>query len=93
MHPRFLLQQVSVITSYSIHYTKLYEPAPQEVLDDPDFKKTSKTIVKQIVGIRLLLDVTEYRADVYYNARITSYNVCYTKLLRRKCWIIYGKRR
>ncbi len=44
-------------------------PAPQEVLDDPDFKKTSKTIVKQLVGIRMLLDVTEYRADVYYNAK------------------------
>jgi hypothetical protein len=43
--------------------------APQEVLDDPDFKKTSKTIVKQLVGIRLLFDVTEYRADVYYNAK------------------------
>ena len=43
--------------------------APQEVLDDPDFKKTSKTIVKQLVGIRLLLDVTEYRADVYYNSK------------------------
>lgn len=42
---------------------------PQEVLADPDFKKTSKTIVKQLVGIRLLLDVTEYRADVYYNAK------------------------
>ena len=44
-------------------------PVPQEVLDDPDFKKTSTTIVKQLVGIRLLLDVTEYRADVYYNAK------------------------
>ena len=43
--------------------------APQEVLDDPNFKKTSKTIVKQLVGIRLLLDVTEYRADVYYNSK------------------------
>lgn len=44
-------------------------PVPQEVLDDPDFKKTSKTIVKQQVGIRLVLDVTEYHADVYYNAK------------------------
>lgn len=44
-------------------------PAPQEVLDDPDFKKTSKTIVKQLVGIHMSLDVTEYRADVYYNAK------------------------
>lgn len=43
--------------------------APQEVLEDPDFKKTSKTIVKQLVGIRLLLDVTEYHADVYYNSK------------------------
>lgn len=44
-------------------------PAPQEALDDPDFKKTSKPIVKQLVGIRLLLEVTEYHADVYYNAK------------------------
>lgn len=44
-------------------------PAPQQVLDNPDFKKTSKTIVKQLVGVRLLLDVTEYHADVYYNAK------------------------
>ncbi len=44
-------------------------PVPQEVIADPDFKKTSKTIVKQLVGIRLLLDVTEYRADVYYNTK------------------------
>lgn len=42
---------------------------PQEVLDDPDFKKTSKTIVKQLVGIRLVLDVTEYHAPVYYNSK------------------------
>lgn len=42
---------------------------PQAVLDDPDFKKTSKTIVKQLVGIRMVLDVTEYHADVYYNSK------------------------
>lgn len=42
---------------------------PQEVLEDPDFKKTSKTIIKQQIGIRLVLDVTEYHADVYYNAK------------------------
>lgn len=44
-------------------------PPPQEVLDDPDFKKTSKTIIKQRIGIRLLLDVVEYHADVYYNSK------------------------
>ena len=44
-------------------------PPPQEVLEDPDFKKTSKTIVKQLVNIRMLLEVTEYHADVYYNSK------------------------
>lgn len=42
---------------------------PQEVLSDPDFKKTAKTIVKQLVNIRFTLDVTEYRADIYYNSK------------------------
>ena len=42
---------------------------PQEVFNDPDFKKTSKTIIKQLVGIRMVLDVVEYRADVYYNSK------------------------
>ena len=42
---------------------------PQQVLEDHDFKKTSKTIVKQLVGIRVMLEVKEYRADVYYNAK------------------------
>ena len=44
-------------------------PPPQEVLDDPDFKKTSKTIIKQLVNVRTILEVTEYRADVYYNSK------------------------
>lgn len=41
----------------------------EEVLNDPDFKKTKKAIIKQVVGIRLALDVVEYRADVYYNSK------------------------
>ncbi len=41
----------------------------QEVLENPDFKKTSKTIVKQMVNIRLVLEVTQYHADVYYNSK------------------------
>ena len=44
-------------------------PPPREVLEDPDFKKTSKTIVKQLVNIRMVLEVTEYHADVYYNSK------------------------
>ena len=42
---------------------------PQEAVEDPDFKKTSKTIVKQLVNVRVQLEVTEYHADVYYNAK------------------------
>lgn len=42
---------------------------PQTVLYDPDFKKTNKTIVKQLIQVRTVLEVTEYRADVYYNSR------------------------
>ncbi|MGL6142907.1 MAG: IS66 family transposase, partial [Enterobacterales bacterium] len=44
-------------------------PPPQEVLDDPDFKKTSKRMVKQLINVRLVLDVKEYHADVYYNSK------------------------
>lgn len=44
-------------------------PPPQEAQDDPDFKKTKKTIVKQVIGISVSLNVTEYRADVYYNSK------------------------
>lgn len=44
-------------------------PPPQEVLEDPNFKKTGKTISKQTVGIRVVLDVIEYHADVYYNSK------------------------
>lgn len=44
-------------------------PPPQKVMDDPDFKKTAKTIIKQHIAIRLMLDVTEYHADVYYNSK------------------------
>lgn len=46
----------------------LLEP-PQEIRDDPDFKKTGKTLVKQLVNVRFVLEVTEYRADVYYNSK------------------------
>ncbi len=44
-------------------------PPPQEVMDDPDFKKTSKTIKKQLISIHLAVEVREYHADVYYNSK------------------------
>ena len=40
---------------------------PALVKEDPGFRKTGRTIIKQMVGIRLMLDVAEYTADVYYN--------------------------
>ena len=47
----------------------VFLPPPEAVLEGPDFKKTAKTIIKQLVSIRMVLDVTEYHADVYYNAK------------------------
>ena len=44
-------------------------PPPEEVLEDPDFKKTGKIITKQMVNLRIILDVTEYSAEVYYNSK------------------------
>ena len=44
-------------------------PPPQEAVEDPDFKKPSKSIVKQLVNMRVQLEVTEYQADVYYNSK------------------------
>lgn len=44
-------------------------PAPDEVLGNPDFKKTSKVIKKQLVDFKILVSVKEYSADVYYNSK------------------------
>ena len=57
------------------HCRKRQEPTqpvillpPEEVLEDCAFKKTARTIVKQMLSIRMVLNVTEYHADVYYNS-------------------------
>ena len=44
-------------------------PAPEKVLEDSDFKKTGRTIIKQMVGFQVYLNVREYHADVYYNTK------------------------
>ena len=49
---------------------EIYLPAPEEVLHDPDFKKTSKTITKQKIDISVEVHVTEYHADVYSKLNI-----------------------
>ena len=44
-------------------------PPPEKAVQDPNFKKTGRTIVKQVIGLRVLVDVEEYQADVYYNSK------------------------
>ena len=43
-------------------------PGPKEVGKDPGFKKTNKTIIKQLISVEMIMNVTEYQADVYYNS-------------------------
>lgn len=47
--------------------------AAKEVLEDPDFKKTGKEKVKQLVNISLKIEVKEYHADIYYNSKTNEY--------------------
>ena len=66
-----------VITSYSIHYTKLYEfPSPDSTLNPPSFPLLYP-------DSSMLLTIFPVVSDSVC-CRITSYNVCYTKLLRLK---------
>lgn len=44
-------------------------PVPEEILDDPDFKLTKKTLTKQLVKIHMTMEVIEYQAAVYRNSR------------------------
>ena len=48
--------------------TVLLQPS-RKILDDPDFKRTQKTITKQLVNVQVCLNVIEYKADVYRNSK------------------------
>ena len=94
-----------VITSYSIHYTKLYDIDTDLAV----FKKTGKiATVSTIFGVLVPL-VMGYLAlqfmgysnteafvggvvltatSIGITVRITSYNVCYTKLLRERLILV-----
>ena len=61
----------------------VFEANSQEVLEDPDFKKTGKTLVKQLINIRLVLEVQEYAADVYYNPKTPVFSRLLVIFLRR----------
>ena len=48
---------------------QIYIPAPDEYTGSPDFKATGKTIVKQMVEIRVELVVDEYSTPEFRNVR------------------------
>ena len=76
-----------VITSYSIHYTKLYDTAVHVAVNNKyigyiliadEVKEDSAQAIKELKAANIKQTVM-LTGD---NNRITSYNVCYTKLLR-----------
>ena len=68
-----VLDSGAVITSYSIHYTKLY-----------DVYLADKAAHTATITKRVYLRDFDTKARLTFS-RITSYNVCYTKLLRATC--------
>ena len=40
-------------------------PAPEQVQAKPELYRKEQTVSKQLVNLRIVLDVTEYRADIY----------------------------
>ena len=93
-----------VITSYSIHYTKLYDVvavgpvAIPDYLDRPqiltrsgpselqlaEFERWAGSLEKDVSRVLAenLSTLLEKDHVIVLRSRITSYNVCYTKLLR-----------
>ena len=79
--------RLSVITSYSIHYTKLYEgfmdTSKNSILVPYDFTEVADNAVLHAIKTGKMMDADIYLLHIVKN-RITSYNVCYTKLLRQR---------
>ena len=78
-HPKMCEALINVITSYSIHYTKLYDMqsfGTQLIIRD--FNSVQFSGFQSFSGASTS---SSYRLR-RIRARITSYNVCYTKLLR-----------
>ena len=73
------VRRACVITSYSIHYTKLYE-----VGDTVAFRNSNEsyTVIALDVFDNNKLYALGEDGVKHTFIRITSYNVCYTKLLR-----------
>ena len=81
-----------VITSYSIHYTKLYDEEPLENVSLVFTLSSGKEVLKsetfQIGSVEEGQELTKVLfwglEEDYGRDCITSYNVCYTKLLRNR---------
>ena len=100
---RFSLTLI-VITSYSIHYTKLYDDALAEVgiqgmtvtevrgfgrqKGHTELYRGAEYVVDFLPKVKIEVVLSDDQVDGAIDAivgaanRITSYNVCYTKLLR-----------
>lgn len=48
-------------------------PPPQDVIEDPGFRKTGRVKKKQMVSIALTMTVDELVADIYYNPKTNEY--------------------
>ena len=81
------VQAKHVITSYSIHYTKLYEGSTLRAAEmfDACYPDEPMTVLVDYFGREITDSLTVCRRfprRAAAGTRITSYNVCYTKLLR-----------
>ena len=83
-------KEIFVITSYSIHYTKLYEKTgsssgarySEDNIIDSGIDIEEPEGGADIPPVLPILSTTNIIVFPDMVARITSYNVCYTKLLR-----------
>ena len=82
------------ITSYNVCYTKLLRVdlaktfASEITLEKGDKSGSAKTLIKVMkLGITMGTSVTVRCEGEDEEARITSYNVCYTKLLRSSLFV------
>ena len=73
----------AVITSYSIHYTKLYDVQGNPALARAKVTlDTNPTSIPSFRSFTYLVTKEGDKSVINLRCRITSYNVCYTKLLR-----------
>ena len=88
-------EPVAVITSYSIHYTKLYDRGPSVDWSPRAAAVALQYFRKSRLEIFIVSPFSSFTycsvmtratlgCSVFGDTRITSYNVCYTKLLRSR---------